>query len=264
MSDLIAGPPAGGGREDGGGPRSGDGPPLVLFAALAVAVLISMTVLVLFGRFGDGGDGGDAGARGSVAVPTAAAAREERNELTVTLRGSGDGRIQIMPGDISCSRTCKHEFDSGTRLIVTAEAASGSSFEGWGDACDGSGRCSILMHDKRSLSATFDKDSAEPPCEEDGAAVGDPACAEEELDALDEDLDPEPVGDCADGRDNDGDGLTDAAQDPDCLEGISESGTATGSGRPPRDCDDGRDNDRDGLTDRAQDPGCDGDGTEAD
>ena len=35
-----------------------------------------------------------------------------------------------------------------------------------------------------------------------------------------------PTGDCNDGRDNDGDGLTDVAQDPDCERG-SEAGSTT-------------------------------------
>jgi hypothetical protein len=69
--------------------------------------------------------------------------------------------------------------------------------------------------------------------------------------------------DCSDGRDNDGDGLTDTAQDPDCVAGTSEGGKATGTARAPSECRDGKDNDRDGLTDRAQDPGCAADGTEA-
>lgn len=164
-------------------------------------------------------------------------------------------------------------------MTVTADAATGSTFEGWSDACDGTARCSILMDEERSLSASFERERAEPQCVE-GAAEDDPACSDEDLDAppdedlgapLDEDLDaldgaPAPAAECADGRDNDGDGLTDTEQDPDCLSGDSESGTSTSPRptRPQSDCRDGKDNDGDGLTDTAQDPNCLSGSTEAD
>jgi hypothetical protein len=69
---------------------------------------------------------------------------------------------------------------------------------------------------------------------------------------------PPPVSECSDGRDNDGDGLVDRAQDPSCATGGSEGGAQATS-----ECRDGRDNDGDGLVDRPADPGCDADGTEA-
>jgi hypothetical protein len=69
---------------------------------------------------------------------------------------------------------------------------------------------------------------------------------------------PPPPSECSDGRDNDGDGLIDRAQDPGCATGDTEGGTPKLS-----ECRDGRDNDGDGRVDRPADPGCDADGTEA-
>ncbi|MBI5478388.1 MAG: hypothetical protein HY906_05995, partial [Deltaproteobacteria bacterium] len=62
-------------------------------------------------------------------------------------------------------------------------------------------------------------------------------------------VDPPPVSPCADGLDNDADGLTDM-NDPDCVltGGLSEV--------PLPACMDGLDNDGDGLTDFPADPGC--------
>lgn len=71
---------------------------------------------------------------------------------------------------------------------------------------------------------------------------------------------------CADGIDNDGDGLIDYGEDPDCSSPFddTESGsigggtTSTGGGGAiTRDaCADGVDNDGDGLIDFGRDPGC--------
>lgn len=282
MSDLSAGPAAGrvrgGGGGGGGDPWNGGPFPPVLLAALGAAALIAVMLLALFGRFG-GGEEHAAPALDSKATPAAPAQPEQRVELMVTLRGSGEGEIRIMPGDISCRRSCEHEFARGARVTVTADAASASTFDGWGDSCDGTTRCSIVMDGERSLTATFDREPDEPLCLEGerGCPDADPGASDDDLEAPDEDLDelddaPAPAADCADGRDNDRDGLTDSAQDPDCDRG-SEAGSGAAPGTPASpppppaaargDCADGRDNDRDGLTDRAQDPNCVGGDTEA-
>src|SRR5688500_11843894 len=57
---------------------------------------------------------------------------------------------------------------------------------------------------------------------------------------------------CSDGKDNDGDGMTDF---PDDLACASEDGTME-EGSPAPQCDDNRDNDGDGKTDYPNDPGC--------
>jgi hypothetical protein len=203
----------------------------VLLAALGAATVIAVTLVALFGGFSGASDNDPVQPLGA-GVTTAPTT--QRVQLSVAVEGSGDGEIQISPGDLLCSRSCDHTFVTGTRVTVTADAASGSTFEGWGDACDGTAGCAIVLDRERALSATFEAKPAapaepdDPMCDGAGAAQ-DPACGDA-LDASpDEDLDapadtPPPANDCADGRDNDGDGLTDRAQDPDCANGRTEAG----------------------------------------
>lgn len=286
MSDFTAGGAAGGARQGGGDPVNGGAPPPVLMGALAAAMLIGIVLFVSLGRFGGEDEGSQAvrDAEAAPAAPAAPAAQPERVLLTVTLVGGGDGVVQIQPGDIACTRSCEHEFDMGTQVTVTADARDGARFAGWADACDGTERCSIRMDKARALDATFDPTPTAPPdpvCDENLGDAQDPACDDKSLDPGsgetvpgNEDLDQPPpppaTGDCADGRDNDRDGLTDSAQDPNCATGTSEGGSAASTGGaapapagPPKECADGRDNDGDGLIDTAQDPGCPGGGTEA-
>lgn len=260
MSDLITGPAAGGARGGKDGPMHRSTPPPLLWGALGAAALISIVVVALFGGMGLGGDGGQAvSARDGGSAQAASGEPPQRVKLVIALRGSGDGEIQIVPSDSVCDTSCVRRYDTGTRVTVTATPASGSTFEGWGDACDGNGSCSILLDEQRALSATFDREPSDP-----GAPPPPPEPTDEELDPgaddLDANLDPVAAGDCADNRDNDGDGLTDIEQDPDCVAGSTEAGGVAAPPPPParasNDCSDGRDNDGDGLTDTAQDPDC--------
>jgi len=280
VSGLTAGPASG--AHDGGEEAWGGGtPPPVLLAALGAALLIAITLVVLFGGFSSGGDdGGTAEPIGAevTAPPTATATRAV---LKVTLTGDGEGAVTLAPGDISCDESCEHRFDTGERVTVTADPDADSTFEGFGDACDGTKRCSVVIDGTRALTVLFasrpDEPAAPPPpppdpvCDDPVVAAEDPACADDEIDPPADDPAPTTRSDCNDGRDNDGDGLTDRAQDPNCAAGGNESGSTASPGattiprtpppppppaRPVNDCTDGEDNDRDGLTDRAQDPDC--------
>jgi hypothetical protein len=66
---------------------------------------------------------------------------------------------------------------------------------------------------------------------------------------------PGPVKACADGVDNDGDGLTDYPADPDCGS-ASDNSERPDEVDPPAYCGDGVDNDGDGTVDFPADPGC--------
>ena len=65
---------------------------------------------------------------------------------------------------------------------------------------------------------------------------------------------PRPAA-CADGLDNDGDGLADYPADPGCAS-ATDSDESNAPPPPPAACQDGRDNDGDGLVDFPSDPGC--------
>lgn len=296
MSDVAAGPGAGG-RAGGTGPRPGGSPPPVLLAALVAALLIAVSLSALLMQGGGGG--------GGVPIrPASASAPAEADSvvLSVTFAGDGEGKIEIAPGGLSCSQTCEHRFEIGTRLTVTTDAANGSTFDEWGESCAGDGECTFSMGEDRALTVSFRADELDgaPEC---GGDPGDDelACEEPAEPATTTDCDdgedndgdgltdsrqdpdcvdgddeagrsapastaPAVTNECADGRDNDSDGLTDTAQDPDCLTGGSETGApaSAGTSRPRADCRDGKDNDGDGLTDTAQDPGCEGDSSELD
>jgi hypothetical protein len=76
--------------------------------------------------------------------------------LTVTKLGAGDGTVSSdPPGITACAATCSANFATGTRVNLTATPSSGSSFAGWGGACDGGGGCSVVMNGNRSVTATF-------------------------------------------------------------------------------------------------------------
>ncbi len=258
MSDFTTGPPSG--AHDGGGSTPRGRPPMVLLAALLGALLIAGGVIggVLATLRNDDLYEPVPDRPAEVTTTTA----ERRVLLMVSVGGSGIGRVRITPSEVSCNRSCEYKFTSDVRVTATALPASGSTFEGWGDACSGKARCAFVMDRPRSLSARFaEMPAPEGLCEGLPPEDQDPTCLPDETEP-DVPREPrEPGPDCRDGRDNDADGLTDTAQDPDCDESGSESGAgASPSITPPPavpdECTDRRDNDADGLTDTAQDPDC--------
>ena len=243
---------------DGESDDPAGGPPPVLVAALAAALLIAVGLIAGFSSLGD-----DAGEPVSERpAGSSATTAGERVLLTVSVDGSGSGSVEIAPSDVSCNRSCEYKFTPGRRVVATADPSAGSTFEGWGGACSGEARCAFVMDRARSLSATFSEEPLEEPLCEEGIPPEeqDPTCLPDDPDTP---VGPrEPGPDCIDGEDNDNDGLTDTAQDPDCETSGSERGgappptSASPPPAPPDECNDGEDNDDDGLTDTAQDPDC--------
>jgi len=251
---------------DGESDDLGGGPPTVLLAALGAALLIAVGLIAGFASLG-GDDSTDAAPERRAAATTTTA--DDRVLLTVSVDGDGFGRVEIEPSDVACSASCEYKFTAGRRVVATVEPLPGSTFEGWADACSGDGRCSFVMDRPRNLRATFAEEPVSDALCDDArpAEEQDPSCAADDL--ADPDAPPppppDPGPDCFDNVDNDDDGLTDTAQDPDCDASGSEAGTDVPPGSPtsppppaalPNQCTDGEDNDNDGLTDRAQDPDC--------
>ena len=81
---------------------------------------------------------------------------EDKQTLSVSPIGSGSGTVTSNPSGINCGATCSAEFDEGDDVTLTASAASGSSFEGWGGACSGTGSCTVTMSEARSVTARFE------------------------------------------------------------------------------------------------------------
>ena len=70
--------------------------------------------------------------------------------------GTGSGTVTSNDGLISCPGTCSATYDSGTVVVLTAAAASGSTFGGWSGSCTGpSTTCTVTMSGARSVTATF-------------------------------------------------------------------------------------------------------------
>jgi subtilisin-like proprotein convertase family protein len=75
--------------------------------------------------------------------------------LTVTRTGSGSGTVTASPSGIDCGETCEATYNRGTAVTLTATAAAGSVFAGWGGACTGSGPCVVTLTAATAVTATF-------------------------------------------------------------------------------------------------------------
>ena len=76
--------------------------------------------------------------------------------LAVTKSGTGTRYRHVVPVGINCGTTCNASYNSGTSVTLTAAAASGSTFGGWGGACSGTATaCTVSMTAARDVTATF-------------------------------------------------------------------------------------------------------------
>ncbi|HYD40498.1 MAG TPA: cellulase family glycosylhydrolase [Anaeromyxobacter sp.] len=79
------------------------------------------------------------------------------NPLTVTRAGTGSGTVTSSPAGIDCGTTCSASYGGNAVVVLTATAASGSTFVGWSGACTGAAAtCSVTMNAARTVTATFD------------------------------------------------------------------------------------------------------------
>jgi len=76
--------------------------------------------------------------------------------IAVSSNGTGSGTVSSSPDGIVCGTSCSGSYASGTVLTLTATAAQGSTFVGWGGACTGTGTCSLTMSADMAVTATFD------------------------------------------------------------------------------------------------------------
>lgn len=87
--------------------------------------------------------------------------------LTVQKDGDGAGTVVSQPDGISCGSDCQQqqaEFDRESSVILAAEAADGSVFDGWsgdiGDADPGASTLTLTMDAARTVTATFSTEDA--------------------------------------------------------------------------------------------------------
>ena len=76
--------------------------------------------------------------------------------LTLVPAGTGSGTITSQPAGIVCGTPCTGTFSPGTVVTLTADAAEGSTFSGWGGACAGNlDTCSITLSANTAVNAGF-------------------------------------------------------------------------------------------------------------
>lgn len=85
------------------------------------------------------------------------------NTLTVIRLGSGAGTVTSSPTGIDCGDTCVSYFSPGSVTSLIATPAPLSGFTAWGNACTGSGPCSVAMTGNRTVTATFSDITAPAP-----------------------------------------------------------------------------------------------------
>jgi CARDB/Divergent InlB B-repeat domain len=81
--------------------------------------------------------------------------------LSITRGGSGSGTVT--GSGINCGSDCTQSYVSGTRVTLTASAASGSRFASWSGACSGTATaCTVVMNAAATVTATFTSTSTRP------------------------------------------------------------------------------------------------------
>jgi Divergent InlB B-repeat domain len=105
-------------------------------------------------------------------MPSSAAAAQQCQppycpsyRLKVEKSGSGSGTVTSSPAGIDCgSHNCSAEYEQGTRITLTATAASGSTFAGWSaGGCSGTGTCTVTLNSNTTVVAHFDVNAPPAP-----------------------------------------------------------------------------------------------------
>ncbi len=73
--------------------------------------------------------------------------------LTVSM--TGNGTVTSSPAGVACPTDCSQIYNYGTMVTLTAAAATGSTFTGWGGACTGTGACTVTIDAAKTVTAAF-------------------------------------------------------------------------------------------------------------
>jgi hypothetical protein len=92
-----------------------------------------------------------------------AAALAPQRTVQVTASGAGSGTVLSTPAGIACAITngtlpatgCRATFPANATVTLSASSAPGSSFEGWGGDCAGTGPCAVTLAASREVQVTF-------------------------------------------------------------------------------------------------------------
>jgi len=97
----------------------------------------------------------------------------ESISYTLFVFNDGDGSGTVAGKGIDCGSVCSESYPETTYLTLTANADSGSSFDGWSGACTGTGPCAITMTETKSISASFRLNQHLLSAAVDGTGSGD-------------------------------------------------------------------------------------------
>lgn len=76
--------------------------------------------------------------------------------VSVSIEGSGTGRVTSSPNGISCAADCSEVYNYGTPVTLTATPGPDSVFTGWnGNGCSGTGSCTIIVSADAAATAAF-------------------------------------------------------------------------------------------------------------
>ena len=75
--------------------------------------------------------------------------------ITLTVAVSGGGSGTVTGSGINCGAVCATNPATGATVSLTATAAPGSTFDGWGGACSGTGACDVIMNQSQNVTASF-------------------------------------------------------------------------------------------------------------
>jgi hypothetical protein len=78
-----------------------------------------------------------------------------RQVVSVTKNGAGQGSVVASPQSIDCGSNCSANFDTGSRVTLTATASVNSIFTGWSGACAGVGICAVNVGGDIAAVANF-------------------------------------------------------------------------------------------------------------
>ncbi len=97
------------------------------------------------------------------------------NQYGLTVNKDGTGNGTITGTGINCGTDCSESFSSGTSVTLSQTPSSGSTFTGWGGSCSGTGSCTVIMSQARTVSASYSLNS-NPPSTPTGFWAGPSTC----------------------------------------------------------------------------------------
>ncbi len=104
---------------------------------------------------GDSSSGGGSSDDGGTPAQPAPPPTASTFDISIQLAGTG-GRVTDSANGIDCSSNCSVTLTANTTIRLSASAASGSRFAGWGGQCSGSADCSFVLTGNASLQAQFE------------------------------------------------------------------------------------------------------------